>query len=333
MPPPNSYQPLRMGAAVPPTCRDTAMARLQIVWSLLRDAVRECVENKVLRLAAALAYYALFSLAPLLVLAVAVVGAVVGESAAESQVVVQLRGLAGDVAAQAVGELLGGRNAFADDLSTTAISIVGLLIGASALFNHLKDSLNVIWQVAPHPGRPLWRWVVDRLLALLMVLCVAVIALTGFGLSVELTALVRALMGSAPGSLPWYAVSGVQIAFALLSATLVVALTYRLLPDTHIAWRDIWIGASVTALLIVASQALIGLYLRSGLVGTAYSIVGAVVLILAWVYYCALIFFFGAELTWAYASRFGARIVPAPGALSLSAGDRAAQGLRRTAEL
>jgi membrane protein len=231
-----------------------------------------------------------------------------------------------------VTTLLDSLEPVSTDLITTVIGGVGLLLGASALFNHLRDSLNTIWEVAPHPERQWWRWVLDRLVAILMVACVGVIALAGLALSVGLADWAELLAGDLPLP-PWLAARSVQVSISFLVITLMVALTYRVLPNCRIAWRDVWLGATATALLIVLSQALIGLYLRSSRVESAYSAIGAVVLILIWVYYSAVVFFFGAELTWVYSNRYGSRIEPGDDALSLAAGDRAAQGLLRAHEL
>lgn len=308
-------------------------ARRRELWRFARDAVRASSDNKVLRLAAALAYYAMFALAPLLIIVVVGARLALGERSAEAEVVAQLGAVVGEAGAVAVATLLGSLRPASSDIATTLIGGVGLLIGASALFSHLRDSLNTIWEVAPKPNRGVVSWLVDRVVAVLLVLSVGVVAFVGFALSIGLTDWAIALAGGLPLLPPWLAVRAAQLGLSVAVITLIVALTYRFLPDCRIAWRDIWVGASATALLIVASQALIGLYLRGSGTGSAYGLIGAVVVILVWVYYSAVVFFFGAELTWLYASRYGDQIQPAEHALSLAAGDRAAQGLLRADEL
>jgi membrane protein len=303
-----------------------------IIWNLVKDAVLECRENKAQRLAAALAYYAMGALAPLLILIVAVARLAYG-AVVEDRMVGELRMLLGETAGNAIATLIHSLPRPESDPVTTIIGATGLLFVASGLFNHLRDSLNTIWEVTSLPGHPVRGYFFSRLLALSMVLAIGVVALLGLSLSIGIEQAARSLAAFLPGDLSWVALRGGQLLLGVSIVTILVALAYKVLPDTTVAWRDCWIGAGVTALLVVLGQALIGLYLRSGYIGSAYSLVGAVVIILAWVYYSALIFFFGAELTWLYANRFGSRITPAPHAVSLSAGDRAAQGMLRTAEI
>jgi membrane protein len=306
---------------------------MRAAWSLVKDTVLECRENKVQRLAAALAYYAMCSLPPLFILIAALTDLVYGEVIADGRGLTRLQTFLGQTGLDAVATLISGVQVQASELGTTLIGAAGLLFVASGLFNHLRDSLNTIWEVTARPDHPVRGYLFSRLLAILMVLSVGVIAFSSLLLSIGLERFEHSLAALLPGTLVWLVLRGVHLLLAFGITTVLVALTYKMLPDTRVVWHDIWIGAGVTALLIVVSQALVGMYLRSSQVGSAYSILGAVVIILVWVYYSALVFFFGAELTWMYANRFGSRIVPAPHALSLSAGDRAAQGMLRTSEL
>jgi membrane protein len=306
---------------------------VRTIWDLITEAVLECRENKAQRFAAALAYYAMCSLAPLLILIITITGLAYGQTAVEDLMQLELREVIGPAAGDAIAVLLPSLRMPQADLGTSIIGLAGLLFVTSGLFNHLRDSLNTIWEVTSRPGHPVRGYFFSRLLALMMVLSLGAVALVGLSVSLGLEDAARGLVALLPGDLSLVAMRGGQLLLTFGILTLLVALVYKILPDTTIAWRDTWIGATVTALLIVLGQALLGLYLRSGLVGSAYSRVGAVVIILAWVYYSALIFFFGAELTWVYANRFGSRIVPTSHAVSLSAGDRAAQGLLRTAEI
>jgi len=303
------------------------------MWDLVKDAVIECRENKAQRLAAALAYYAMCSLAPLLILIIAITGGAYGQAAVEERMLRQLRTMIGPAAGDAISTFIRSLGTPRLDLSTTIIGAAGLLFVASGLFNHLRDSLNTIWEVTSRPGHPLRGYFFSRLLAIMMVLCLGAVALVGLSLTIGMEEAARNLISFLPGEMTVFGLRAAHLLLTFIIILLLVALIYKLLPDATMAWKDIWVGAKVTALLIVLGQALMGLYLHSGLVGSAYSMVGAVVIILAWVYYSALIFFFGAELTWVYANRFGARIVPGPRAVSLSAGDRAAQGLLRTSEV
>jgi membrane protein len=303
---------------------------LTMLWSLSWDTAGACFHSRVFRLAAALAFYAIFSLAPLLVIGIAGLRLALGELADEA-VVEQVAAVVGAEGAGALQLLLSGVELRAPSFGTTLIGALGLLLGGSALFNHLKDSLNTIWEVVPRSEHTVWRFVTDRAISILLALCVGVLALVGVTLSVELEAVGRLLSRSAP--LPWALVRAGQLLVGFGVVALLVALTYRFLPDAQAAWRDILIGAAVTAVLLVGSQALLGLYLRSGLVRSAYGVIGAVVVLLTWAYGAGVFFFVGAAFTRVYANRHGAHMQPAPHALSVAAGDRAAQGLLRAEEI
>ncbi|NTU81401.1 MAG: YihY/virulence factor BrkB family protein [Chloroflexales bacterium] len=305
-------------------------ATLQSLWGLGYDTLGACVHTRVVRLAAALAFYALFSLAPLLVIATAGLRLALGERADEA-VVHQVAAVVGAEGAAALQTLLNGVALQAASFGTTLIGAVGLLLGGSALFNHLKDSLNTIWEVIPRAEHGARRFVIDRWISLVLTFCVGVLALVGVTLSVELEAVAGPLFSAL--ALPWGLVRAAQLLVAVVVVLLLVALTFWLLPDAHASWRDILVGAAVTAALLVASQALLGLYLRSSLVRSAYGVIGAVVVLLTWAYGAGVIYFVGAAFTRVYANRHGARISPAPHALAVTAGDRAVQGLLRAEEL
>lgn len=300
------------------------------LWALLAATLASCRQNKVLRLAAALSYYAMFSLAPLLVLVILGAGLTYGERVAEREVMAQIETVIGARSAQALGSLLASVETWRSDPITTAIGIVGLLVAASVLFHHLRDALNTIWNVAPLPGRGVRGFLRDRCLAVLMVAILGLLALLGLLISIGFGWSSTLLSSALPFDISITLIRAAQMVLGVVVVTLLVALTYKLLPNTTISWRDCFVGALTTALLLVGSQALVGLYLRSSFVGSAYSAIGAIVLILVWVYCAALVFFFGAELTWVYASRYGSRIVPEEDAIVLSPDAQVAQGMEPT---
>jgi membrane protein len=307
-----------------------ARATVAAVWGLGCDTFGACFHTRVFRLAAALSFYGLFSLAPLLVISIAGLRLALGERADET-LVGQVGTAVGPEVADALRVLLQGAELRAASLGTTLIGALGLIVGGSALFNHLKDSLNTIWEVVPRADHSVRRFFVDRAISLVMALCVGVLALVGITLSVEIEQLARVLTDGAPPA--WWLVRGAQVAVAVVVVTALVALTYRLLPDARSAWRDVLTGAAVTALLLVLSQALLGVYLRSSLVQSAYGVIGAVVVLLTWAYGAAVIFLVGAAFTRVYANSHGAHLRPAPHAFSVAAGDRAVQGLLRAEEI
>lgn len=301
---------------------------MRTAWTLLRQTYSEWSEDRVPRLAAALAYYTTFSLAPLLVVLIAIAGAVFGAEAVRGQLDDQVRGLLGQDAARAVQDMV---QSAAGNRSTgvlaTVLGTAALLFGATGVFGELQDSLNTIWEVKPKPGRG-WRGLVqDRLLSFGMVLTVAFLLVVSLVVS-ALLAGVGKFVGGYVGALePLWHVVDLVVSIAVLTA--LFGAIFKWLPDVEIAWRDVWVGAAVTAVLFTIGKILIGLYLGRSSIGSVYGAAGSLVLLLLWVYYSAQILFFGAELTQVYANQYGRRVVAAPNAEPLTEEARAQQGMPR----
>jgi membrane protein len=209
----------------------------------------------------------------------------------------------------------------------TILGTAALLFGATGVFGELQDSLNTIWEVKPKPGRG-WRGLVqDRLLSVGMVLAVAFLLVVSLVVSATLAA-VGTFVGGYVGALApvWHAID-VLVSVAVLTA--LFAAIFKWLPDVHIAWRDVWIGAAVTAILFTLGKLLIGLYLGRSSVTSVYGAAGSLVILLLWVYYSAQILFFGAELTQVWANQYGSRVVPAANAEPVTEEARAQQGMPR----
>jgi membrane protein len=295
---------------------------------LFKETFSEWSEDKVPRLAAALAYYTAFALAPLLLIAIAVAGLVFGREAATNQIGQQLAGLLGPTAAESVNTMVAA--AGANQGGGVLASIVGvatLLFAASGVFGELQDSLNTIWEVRPKPGQGLLATIKQRFFSFAMVLGVGFLLLVSLVLSAALAALGGVVAGDqADQSLIWKTIN-VVVSFGV--TTLLFALIYKILPDVKIQWRDVWIGALVTALLFTLGKAAIGWYLgRPGTTST-YGAAGSFVALLLWVYYSAQILFFGAEFTQVYAKTYGSQIQPAENAVPVTEEVRAQQGIPR----
>jgi membrane protein len=274
---------------------------------LLREAWTGWNRDNAPRLGAALSYYTLFSVAPLLVIAIAVAALVFGEEAAQGRILFELRGLIGDQGAAAVQEMIESSRRQEAGLVATAIALFTLVVGATGVFVELKGALNAVWDVEPRPESGGFLSLVrDRLVSLAMVMAVGFLLLVSLVVSAALAAAEGWMKGRMPG---WdqviWAVSTVA-SFAVVTA--LFALIFKLLPDTPIAWRDVWVGAALTALLFTAGKFLIGLYLGKSSVASTYGAAGSVIVLIVWVYYAAQIFYFGAELTQAYARRHGSRL-------------------------
>nr|WP_242038415.1 YihY/virulence factor BrkB family protein [Chroococcidiopsis sp. [FACHB-1243]] len=292
----------------------------------MRETFTEWNEDKASRLAAALAYYTVFSLAPMLIIAIAIAGAVFGEEAARGEIVTQIQGLVGRDGAKFIETAIEGASKPQAGTIASLISIAVLLFGASGLFAQLQDSLNTIWEVQPKPGRGLIGILRDRFLSFTMVLGVGFLLLVSLVLSAGLSGLVNFLGSLLPGIGALLQLANFVLSFAV--TTLLFGLIYKVLPDVKIAWSDVWSGAIVTSLLFSIGRFALGLYLGNSSFGSTYGAAGSVVIILVWVYYAAQILFFGAEFTQVYARRYGSRIVPTKNAIPLTEKNRDEQGMR-----
>jgi len=292
-------------------------------WPVVKDAGSEWWNDKAPRLGAALAYYSIFSIAPLLVIAIAVAGFAFGPEAAQGQVSRQVSHLVGEEGGKAIEAMVAAANKPGAGTLATVLGVVMLLVGATGLFAQLQDALNTVWEVQPKPGRGAWGFVRDRILSLSMVMGVAFLLLVSLLVSAALAAVGGLLGDWQTGLVGQVVTTGVD----LLVITLMFGMIYRYLPDAVIGWRDVWFGAAVTAALFVVGKVLIGLWLGRAGVSSAFGAAGSLAVLLVWLYYAAQIFLFGAELTKAYADRLGSRIKPKPHAEAVTAEVRAQEGL------
>ena len=282
--------------------------RIKSTFRLLKEAVKEWQEDKVSLLAAALAYYTVFSITPLLVIAIAIAGAVFGRDAARGEILEQINSLVGEQGAQVIE--VGLNNASQPELSNVAsiISVVVLLIGASGVFAQLQEALNTVWDVKAKPNQGIWNFIRKRLLSFGMVLAIGFLLLVSLILSAMLSGIGKLQINLLPGITPVWQLLNFGISFGFI--TLLFALIYYYLPDVKILWKDVWIGAIMTALLFTIGKFAIGLYLGRGSLGSAYGAAGSLIVFLAWVFYSAQILLFGAELTQVYARKRGRSIRP-----------------------
>ena len=295
---------------------------------LVKETIAEWNEDKVSRLAAALAYYTIFSIAPLLIIAIAIAGVVFGQEAAQNQIVGQIKGLVGQQGAEAIQAMILNANKPGAGLVATVVGVITLLFGASGLFGQLQDALNTIWEVTPRPDRGVKGVVQDRFWSFTMVLGTGFLLLVSLVLSAALSGVATYLSSLAPELVQIWQIVNFFVSFAII--TILFALIYKVIPDANVAWNDVWIGAIVTAFLFSIGRYLIGLYLGSSAVGSAYGAAGSLVIVLIWVYYSAQILLIGAEFTQVYATRYGSRIEPSKNAIPVSEVSRQKQGIPRT---
>jgi membrane protein len=284
------------------------------LWMMAREAVTAWIDDYAPSMGAALAYYTMFSIAPLFVIAIAIAGFVFGADAAQNALYAQIRELVGDVAAASIQALVKSASNPTHGALAAAIGAVILVFGATSVFGELTSDLDRIWR-APTEKRPsgIAALIRSRLLSFAMVMVIGLLLVALLVASTTVAALVR-WWGAVNGHIA-VVLHAIDFAVSQVLVTLFFALIYKVLPSVRIGWRDVWVGAAVTALLFTIGKIAIGVYLgRSALVST-FGAAGSIVLLLVWVYYSAQVFLLGAEFTWVYARRFGSRVgldVPPP---------------------
>ncbi len=303
------------------------MNRLKTLLGFLKEAFDEWNEDKAPRLAAALAYYTAFSIAPLLIIVIAVAGLAFGRDAARGEIVRQVQGAVGQDSAQMIEDIIA--NAYQPNVGifATIIGVVSLVLGAAGLFSQLQDALNTIWEVAPKPSKGILYMLRERFISFTMVLGIGFLLLVSLVLSTVLTSAATYVQGFLPQT--EFLAQLVNFAISFGAVTLLFAMIYKILPDVHIAWKDVWVGAAITALLFTVGKSILSLYLGSTSVASAYGAAGSFIVILLWIYYSAQILLFGAEITQVYARRYGSQISPSDNAVSLTEEDRIQQGITR----
>ena len=286
---------------------------LKGLWMLVKDTFVQWSEDNPFQSAAALAYYTLFSMAPLLMIAIAVAGLVFGREASQNQVIGIIEDLVGLQGARALQAMIETAGQTPDSgVFAAGVGIILLLLGAGGVVEQLQHSLNTIWRVAPKTGRGIRGFLLDRLLSFSMVLSVGFLLVVSLVISAVLTAVSGIVGGFLPIGTATAHILDLVVSFTFI--TLLFAVIYKLVPDVRIAWRDVWIGAGTTSLLFSAGKFLIGFYLGHSTVTSIYGAAGSLVTLLLWVYYSSLMFFFGAELTQVYATRYGSNATAAENA-------------------
>jgi membrane protein len=283
---------------------------LKTAYVLIKRACSAWADDNAPSRGAALAFYTVFSLAPVLMVAISVAGLAFGQKAAENEFVRQLQGLLGDTGARAVQTILQSAQRPTLGIIASAFGIGTLLVGASGAFVELQDALNTIWKVPFRPGSVWLRVIRERFLSFGLVL--------GLGFLLLVSLVVSAALGAARNFMvpllrwPVFSLELVNFLLSLGVIALLLAMIFKYLPDANIAWSDVWMGAAIASLLLTTGKALLGLYLAGSTVASAYGAASSLVIILTWVYYSAQIVLFGAELTHVHYYRGGSRAAGNP---------------------
>jgi membrane protein len=276
---------------------------LKELWLVFKSALSGWWDDDIPHLGAALSYYTLFALAPILIVAIAIAGFAFGAEAVRGEIVGQIEGLVGRSGALAVQAMLEGASKHSSGVLATVVGLITLFLGATGVFLELQTALNLIWRVKPRPNAGLGSFILRRFISFGLVIGVGFLLLVSLVVSAALAALDK-YVGSV---LPGYTVlaQALNVTLSLLVVTLLFAMVYKLLPDVKLQWRDVWVGAVVTAAFFTIGKFLIGLYLGTSTTASSYGAAGSVVVLLLWVYYSAQVVLLGAEFTKAWVQRGG----------------------------
>ena len=300
-------------------------AQLKSFIDLWTTVFKEWNEDRASRLSAALAYYTIFSIAPVLIIALAIAGRFFDQNLIRDQLIAEIAGLIGPQGADMIRSMLINASRPFDSSLASLFGILLLFLGASSVFGELQSALNTIWEVAPKPNRGLFNTIRMRFLSFTMVVVVGFLLLVSLIISTVLSFMNTSLSNTTQ-SIP-FIVGFIDTTVSLVAVTLIFALIFKFVPDVKIGWGDVWLGALVTAILFTLGKFAIGVYLGSSRVISTYGAAGSLVIILLWVYYSTQILFLGAEFTQVYACRYGSRVQTAREAVPLTEKTRVQHGI------
>jgi membrane protein len=287
------------------TLRSLSTATL---WPLLKEAASDWSHDRAPRLGAALAYYTVFSIVPLLVIMIAVIGLVFGQEAAQGAIMEHIASMVGEQSAVTLKDMIQRADEPSTGILATIIAVGTALLGASGFFGELQSALNTVWGLQPKEGLGIWGYIRSRFLSMATVLGTAFLLLVSLLLTAAVSSVGKWFGGLLPA--PEFVLQAVNVLLSFVVITGLFAMIFRVLPDAHVAWRDVWVGAALTAALFTVGKFALGLYLGKSNPGSGYGAAGSLVILLVWVYYSAQILLYGAEFTQVYANRRGQQIVP-----------------------
>ena len=273
-------------------------------FTLFKQTITEFSEDKVPRLGAALAYYTIFALAPLLLIVIAIAGLAFGHDAAQSRIFAQMKGALGPATAGGIQQMVtnAGKSKSGGTIATI-VGVITLILGASGVFGQLKDALNTIWDVEPKKGGGILALIKGRFLSFAMVFGIGFLLLVSLVMDTAIAAVGMYAKNNLPGGEALWHIAELGLSFCVV--TVLMAMIFRLLPDLKIEWRDVWLGGALTSLLFVLGKFALGIYFARSAVGSSFGAAGSLVIVLLWVYYSAQILLFGAEFTQVYARSHG----------------------------
>jgi len=283
--------------------------KTKALFGLLKETFQEWSDDKAPRLAAALSFYTIFSLAPILIITIAVAGFFLGQADVRENILMQVETTFGPDAEEMVEGLIDDASRPGSGVVATIIGMITIIAGATGVYGQLLEALNTIWEVEPAPDSGIFDTLRKRLLSFTMVLGIGFLLLVSLVISAALSAISQYFSELLPGIDIFWQILDLVVSYALI--TLLFAMIFKVLPDVEVAWSDVWVGAAFTALLFTIGKFLLGWYLGTSTPGSTFGAAGSLVGILLWVYYSAQILLFGAEFTKVYTRRHGSKIRPA----------------------
>jgi membrane protein len=297
-----------MPHAIPSTAPQKRRPPSRPVWDLLAETYKEWRQDNAQVLGAALAFYTTFSMAPLLILIIAIFGVILGKETVQVEILRRAQELIGAQGAGAVKMMIEAAYRPGSGLPATIIGILVMLIGSTSALVMLTHSLNLIWGARTNSKAAIWNLIKERLLSFVLILVIGLLIVLSLLLSIVLSFLTSFFQNLLP--VPPFFIQGCDFVLSFLLITLLFAVVYKVLPDVEIAWTDVWIGSVITAILFTLGKFLFGLYLARSSIRSAYGAASSLAIILMWVYYSAQVFLIGAEITQVYANRYGSRVKP-----------------------
>ena len=283
--------------------------KIKNIYTYLKQVFTEFAEDDILKYSASLAYYTVFSLAPVLIVIISICGVLFGKEAIQGHIYGQIKGLVGNDAAVQIQETIKNIHLTGHNIFATTISIIVLLIGATGIFGEVQDSLNKIWGLRIKTKKTWWKLIINRLLSFSLILCIGFVMMV----SLLLNALVSAFGTFLARYFSEFSVILVQLTDNVLTfivTTFLFSLMFKVLPDAKIKWKDVLIGGLITSVFFTLGKLTIGYYLGSSNIASVYGAAGSIMIIMVWVYYSSIILYLGAEFTKVYAKLHGGKIYP-----------------------
>jgi membrane protein len=278
-------------------------------WTIIKDAFNEFNDDNAIKLSASLSYYTIFSLPPLIMIILSITGIFFGTEAVTGQFFEQIKDLVGDEAARQIQDTIKNVELSNNGLIATVVGIVTLVIGASGVFAEIQSSINFIWGLKAKPNKGIIKFIKNRLMSFSMIAVVGFLLLVSLTINTMMDFLNERLKMYFPDATV-YLFYGLNIIILFISTTILFSIIFRTLPDGTIAWKDTLIGSGVTSILFMIGKFAIGFYIGNSTVASVYGAAGSIIIILVWVYYSAIILYFGAEFTKIYALSYGKKIIP-----------------------